>query len=393
MKFHQNLLLSFFTISAFFAVFGAITIFEINEITEPLSDEIPMSFNSLVTSTNLDRHAQNIRYYDEVLTQSARNFAFTQNTIWAERYDETVLLLDTEIQMALDNGDSIDQSFFEDVDFANQKLIELETNAFFFARNGDPEKAVSILESSEYANYKTVYTKALTNYAEKHGISHQMALKSTENTIDLLTDDTESRISFAFFAIGTSFVILIGTSLLYGLIVSKKITRPISKLGSAAKKITDGELDVVLHEDGFDETKELSQSFNTMSKSLKKTIELEKKLSVAETQLKSERFAAIGEASAKIAHDLRNPLTKIKAELDLFHHFNHANLDEKSLKRLDDVGKSVDLMTNQIKGMLNYVKANQLDLTTITVSNLTSSVIQTVVKPDNQLILKPSNTS
>ena len=118
---------------------------------------------------------------------------------------------------------------------------------------------------------------------------------------------------------------------------------------------------------------------------------MKKKLSVAETQLKSERFAAIGEASSKIAHDLRNPLTKIKAELELFHHFNRANLDEKSLKRLDDMDNSVDLMTDQIKGMLNYVKANQLELTTITVSNLISSVIQTVVKPDNIDIKLPEN--
>ena len=294
------------------------------------------------------------RYYDEVLTQSARNFAFTQNPIWIERYDETVLLLDDEIKMALDNGDAIDHSFFTDIDFANQKLIELETNAFFFVRNGDPEKAVSILEGQEYANFKAVYYQALTNYAEKHSLSHQSALESTENTIHLLTDDTERRITFGLFAIGTSFVALTIASILYGLIISKKITSPINKLGSAAKEITDGKLDVVLPEDGFDETRKLSQSFNTMSKSLKKTIELEKKLSVAETQLKSERFAAIGEASSKIAHDLRNPLTKIKAELELFHHFNRANLDEKSLKRLDDMDNSVDLMTDQIKGMLNY---------------------------------------
>ena len=278
MKLHHNLVLSFFIISAFFAVFGAITIFQVNEITQPLSDEIPLSFNSLVTSTSLDKHAQNIRYYDEVLTQSARNFAFTQNPIWIERYDETVLLLDDEIKMALDNGDAVDHSFFTDIDFANQKLIELETSAFFFVRNGDPEKAVSILEGQEYANFKAVYYQALTNYAEKHSLSHQSALESTENTIHLLTDDTERRITFGLFAIGTSFVALTIASILYGLIISKKITSPINKLGSAAKEITDGKLDVVLPEDGFDETRKLSQSFNTMSKSLKKTIELEKKI-------------------------------------------------------------------------------------------------------------------
>ena len=391
MKLQKNLLISFLILSIFFAIFGVITIYQVNEMTYPLSTEIPNSITSLIALSNVDNHAQNIRYYDEVLTQSARNFVFTQDIIWSERYDETVILLDNEIEQSILRGTPTDKSFFVDIDFANQKLVEMETNAFFFVRNGDSEKAISILESQEYANFKALYSKSLENYAEMHGVTRDVALTSTEHDIAILTNDTQHRINFGLFAIVISFTVLTISSILYGLIISKKIIAPINKLGIAAKKITDGKLDVVLPEDGFDESRELSQSFNTMSKSLKKTIELEKKLAIAETQLKSERFAAIGEASSKIAHDLRNPLTKIKAELELFHHFNHANLDEKSLNRILAIDKSIDFMDDQIQGMLNYVKTNQLDLVTTTVSNLTSFVIQTVVKPDNIDIELPRN--
>ncbi len=76
--------------------------------------------------------------------------------------------------------------------------------------------------------------------------------------------------------------------------------------------------------------------------------------------------------------------------MDLFHYFNHAKLDEKSLKRLQAMDKSIDFMDDQIQGMLNYVKANQLD-PVATVSNLTLFVIQTVAKPDDVDIELPEN--
>jgi len=133
MKLRENLLYSFLTISVFISIFGIVTLYQINEITKPLSEEIPLSLELLTTSSELDIHAQKIRYYDEVLTQSARNFAFTQNPLWNERYDETVLLLDSEINMAIADGDIFDKILFEDISIANQKLIELETNAIFFS--------------------------------------------------------------------------------------------------------------------------------------------------------------------------------------------------------------------------------------------------------------------
>ena len=62
---------------------------------------------------------------------------------------------------------------------------------------------------------------------------------------------------------------------------------------------------------GTDEITELGKSFSKMLSSIKQIIELEKKLTLSEQKLKNERFTAIGELSARIAHDIRNPLNVI----------------------------------------------------------------------------------
>ncbi len=82
------------TISAFFAVFGIITICQVDKTTMPLHSDIPNSLESLIVLSAVDVHVKDIRYCDEVLTRSARNFASAQDPVWIERYNETVLLLD-----------------------------------------------------------------------------------------------------------------------------------------------------------------------------------------------------------------------------------------------------------------------------------------------------------
>ena len=391
MKLKQNLVLTFLIISSFIGVLGVVTLYEINEIVKPLHEDIPKTFETLTLSSEMDMHALNIRYYDEILTQSARNFAFTGDPIWKDRYYETVVLLDDEISRAISSGDEIDASFFDNVEFANQKLIELETQSLFAAVNGDSESAIQILESDEYSNYKTIYSQGLNNYADRHNLSYEDAILSANLVVTDLSITTDEKVSFGTTVIILIVISVVAFSFVFGIVISTRVVLPIYQLNVAAKKISNGDLDVVLPESGFTETKELSSSFNKMSESLKKTIELEKKLSIAETQLKSERFAAIGEVSSKIAHDLKNPLTAIKAELEIIQHFNRANFDDKSKKRIRNMEDSIDMMYEQIEGMMNFVRATHLEITSTTVSNLMNSVAKITIKPDNVEINMPKN--
>ncbi|WP_299290670.1 HAMP domain-containing sensor histidine kinase [Nitrosopumilus sp.] len=391
MKLKQNLGLTFLAISMFIGALGIVTLFELSEITKPLNNEIPETFESLSLSSEMDTHALNIRYYDEVMRQSVRNYAFTGDLVWKDRYYDTVASLDYEIEQAIRKGDSVDAAFFDNVQFANKQLIDIETRSLFAVINGDQTTAIELLDSSEYENYKQVYKMGLQNYADRHELSYEDSILSANQIIDKIAKSTNEKLVSGTTVIMIIVVSVIAASVVLGIYVSNRVVSPLLKLNSAAKQISDGELDVNLPEIGYDEAKELSQSFNQMSASLKKTIELEKKLAIAETQLKSERFAAIGEASSRIAHDLKNPLAAMKAELEIVQHFNRENFDDKTKKRIRNIEDSLDMMYEQIEGMMNFVRATTFDIQSTTVSNLMSAIIKIVVKPENIKMNLPKN--
>jgi hypothetical protein len=79
MKIGQKLTLWSIVISAFVGVLGLILLIQLNRISRPIQKDIPESIKEVGQTSYLDRLAALIRYYDEVLTQSARNYAFTQD--------------------------------------------------------------------------------------------------------------------------------------------------------------------------------------------------------------------------------------------------------------------------------------------------------------------------
>ena len=79
MKISQKLALGFLAIVSLVAVTGYVCLHQLQKIAEPLEQDIPKAIRTINESSRLDGLAQFIRYYDEVLTQSARNFAFTKD--------------------------------------------------------------------------------------------------------------------------------------------------------------------------------------------------------------------------------------------------------------------------------------------------------------------------
>ena len=79
-------------------IIGYLFISGFTKVTNPLKYEIPERIKELRLKSELDSTALFIRYYDEVLTQSARNYAFTGDESWKTRYDSNVPKLDEMIK-------------------------------------------------------------------------------------------------------------------------------------------------------------------------------------------------------------------------------------------------------------------------------------------------------
>lgn len=95
-----------------------------------------------------------------------------------------------------------------------------------------------------------------------------------------------------------SLLALGGLALILSIIVSRKLTRPIKRLASAAADISEGNLKARVQVKGRDELCQLSESFNTMANALDTQEALRKKL------------------LSNVAHELRTPLGAMRCELE-----------------------------------------------------------------------------
>lgn len=132
------------------------------------------------------------------------------------------------------------------------------------------------------------------------------------------------------------------------------------------------------------------KEFNKIEKSLKKDkVRLESEIRETTKRLiDAERMSAIGELASRLAHDLRNPLSVVKATVQLIKHTND-KIDDLTSKRIDLIESSIFRMTHQIDGVLDYVKATPLKKKPSSLNDIILAAIQTLIVPPNITINVP----
>jgi len=77
----------------------------------------------------------------------------------------------------------------------------------------------------------------------------------------------------------------------------------------------------------------------------------------------AERLSAIGELSARLAHDLRNPLTVLKGVVEIARARTNSGETYFSTKQIDMMERAIARMSNQIDDVLEFVKIQSLHAT------------------------------
>lgn len=98
---------------------------------------------------------------------------------------------------------------------------------------------------------------------------------------------------------------------------------------------------------------------------------------------KDQKLILIGNMTARIAHDLRNPLTIIINGISLLEIKLQQLHDEKITNNLTSIIKAAERMKHQLEDLMDYVSSRPLNLSECSVVYLIESSIENIIIPGN----------
>jgi len=161
-------------------------------------------------------------------------------------------------------------------------------------------------------------------------------------------------------------------------------TAPIKRLSEAVASFAEGQLGQVVATKRGDEIGKLVVGFNIMAEKLNKAYaDLEGKIEASNKELEiayqmliqrqeqliqSEKMAALGQLSAGIAHEIRNPLTSIKIFIQSL--AQESDLAESQKEDFRIIVKEIDRINEHITLFLNFARPEEPQFQSINITEL-----------------------
>jgi signal transduction histidine kinase len=115
---------------------------------------------------------------------------------------------------------------------------------------------------------------------------------------------------------------------------------------------------------------------------------VEKKEFIPSNIIKKDKMYTIGEMSSRLAHDLQNPLTIIKNTIELLN-LKNPNQDKATKESYDRIARSATKMSEQIRGVLDFVRTSNLIMEKTSILDLLKNVIKDLAIPKHSKIILP----
>ena len=127
------------------------------------------------------------------------------------------------------------------------------------------------------------------------------------------------------------------TSLILGYVISKQITKPIVRFAEQARKLGHGDYSIRFEETGYDELNDLAFALNRATEEMGKTEEFRR------------------EFIANVSHDLRTPLTMVKAYAEMIRDISGRN-EEKRTQHAQVIIDEAERLNNLVNDIQNLSK-------------------------------------
>jgi signal transduction histidine kinase len=131
-------------------------------------------------------------------------------------------------------------------------------------------------------------------------------------------------------------------------LLTRRFTRSLVHLADAADAVSHGDLTRRADERGPPEIKGTARAFNSMTESLSRTLQ---KLT------QREAAAAVGEFAASLAHEVRNPLTAVRMDLQLTRHKVEGQPEAQAL--VDHALAEIDRLNDSVGGALHVARSGR----------------------------------
>jgi len=294
---------------------------------------------ALILLTNVMDDQLDAKLENAVATLADGVFPFTPDLI--QRFDQLiearVALLDGDGVVRLSTGDS---SVTDALDGAG--LAAADANG--------PEPTIVTIQANDLA-WKVAIQSLPRGRDDRY--RYVVAMAS-------LTDSQAVAREAALLLAAAMFVAALVLAL-FGSIFIRSITRPITDLAAMANRIAEGQRDIVANINEDNEIGVLARSFDDMAA----------RLDDYETELaQTSRLAGLGDLASRMAHEIRNPLTAMKMQLEML----EDRVSEANRQRVSSVLDEVRRLELVIDNSLALGGPNSLNPTPTDASRLIGDV-------------------
>jgi signal transduction histidine kinase len=150
--------------------------------------------------------------------------------------------------------------------------------------------------------------------------------------------------------------------------LTRRLTRSLVTLVAAADAVARGDLDRNVSISTNDEVGRLASSFNAMTESLRRTLaELSQQQAVA----------AVGEFASGLAHEIRNPLTAMRLNLQVMQ--ERLQDDDAVHMLVDDTLRDVNRLDHTVASALRMARTGQMQMADVDISEIVDAAVRSVV--------------
>lgn len=170
-------------------------------------------------------------------------------------------------------------------------------------------------------------------------------------------------------------IMVFGLGVVGAIFFATRYTKPIGSLVSAARRVAGGDLSQKIQVDHQkqDEIGELTNTFNEMIERLRENQVLQQKL------VRAEQMSRMGQLSAGIAHEVRNPLNYLSLGLDQLRDDLASGKDPAKMREsVMRMKQEILRLSHLIKNFLSYGKPLKLNKLPIEVASLINDSLQMI---------------